>query len=593
MKYLQIAVLCCLVGLTLAGVTLGQDAGVRDTCRYQPENATWTINDPADLVFSIELLAWSDHDIQALSLGFKFPINGGDGTSHYDSLIVVDTFVFFMSADIVAYAFSALDSASYPNSNHSEFNGCLLGLVNIFLDGLFPLNTPSKVGDLLIKIPNPTLLPCVFDISIDSTFFPPAGTFKFSPVGHGMSGFPPEYVGATIHVVNNLCTPGEQPTIGLDPTSFTFDAVGGGANPSTQTLNITNTGSGTLYWAASDNQAWLSLTPNNGIEDGSTVLSVDITGLTAGTYNGTVTISDPSATNNPQTVPVTLNIAEPPPFIVLDPSSFTFDAYQNGVNPDDDTLWVSNGGGDTLEWTAGDDAAWLTIAPVEGSGDGYIVLSTDISGLPVGTYVAVVSVADPAASNDPETVAVTLSIAPPPPVIGLDPSSFYFEAMAGGIDPGKQALSVQNIGAGTLNWTSENRRPWLRISPGSGTDDGLCSLEVSIWGTFTIGGLPPGLYEDTIIVSDPAAANNPQKVPVSLHVLEFTSDRTLIPGDVDLSGVVDIDDAISIIGFIFGGSTLPGSITQADSDCSDSVDIDDVVWLINYVFGGGPAPCSQ
>lgn len=101
-----------------------------------------------------------------------------------------------------------------------------------------------------------------------------------------------------------------RPTIGLTPTSLTFNAVG--TNPPSQTVTVANIGApgSWLNWSATDNAAWLSESPTSGhLASGASepmTVSVDITGLAAGTYYATITVSDPNATNNPQTVSVTL-----------------------------------------------------------------------------------------------------------------------------------------------------------------------------------------------------------------------------------------------------------------------------------------------
>jgi hypothetical protein len=59
-------------------------------------------------------------------------------------------------------------------------------------------------------------------------------------------------------------------------------------------------------------------------------------------------------------------------------------------------------------------------------------------------------------------------------------------------------------------------------------------------------------------------------------------------------GVVDIDDAVFLITYIFGGGPAPNPIESADVDCSGGTpDIDDVVYLIQYIFADGPAPCAE
>ena len=98
------------------------------------------------------------------------------------------------------------------------------------------------------------------------------------------------------------------PTIGVSPSSFSFSATVGGANPASQTLSISNTGGGALNWNASDDAAWLSVSPASGTAPSAATVSVNISGLAAGTYDGAITVSATGATNTPVTVPVTLTV---------------------------------------------------------------------------------------------------------------------------------------------------------------------------------------------------------------------------------------------------------------------------------------------
>jgi hypothetical protein len=63
-------------------------------------------------------------------------------------------------------------------------------------------------------------------------------------------------------------------------------------------------------------------------------------------------------------------------------------------------------------------------------------------------------------------------------------------------------------------------------------------------------------------------------------------------GDADVSGDVDIDDAVYLIAYIFSGGPPPEPTAAGDADCSGDVDIDDVVYLIAYIFSGGNYPCD-
>jgi len=109
-------------------------------------------------------------------------------------------------------------------------------------------------------------------------------------------------------------TPSSLPIITAGPASLDFSAQQSEANPASQTLSLWNSGAGTLTWSATDSADWLILSPTSGSSAGETdniVLSVDISGMNAGSYAALVTISAPGAANTPQTVVVNLTINPP------------------------------------------------------------------------------------------------------------------------------------------------------------------------------------------------------------------------------------------------------------------------------------------
>lgn len=64
-------------------------------------------------------------------------------------------------------------------------------------------------------------------------------------------------------------------------------------------------------------------------------------------------------------------------------------------------------------------------------------------------------------------------------------------------------------------------------------------------------------------------------------------------GDVNSSGLVDVDDVVYLIAYIFSGGPEPVCDgISGDVNCSSGVDVDDVVYLIDYIFSGGPPPCA-
>jgi hypothetical protein len=98
-----------------------------------------------------------------------------------------------------------------------------------------------------------------------------------------------------------------------------------------------------------------------------------------------------------------------------------------------------------------------------------------------------------------------------PPVIGLSRTSLNFGA-AGGQHTRPQTAAINNSGGGTLHWTTVPTQPWLEVTPVSGTGSGTVQV-----GVYTAG-LAKGTHTGTITVIDPAAANSPREITVTLSV---------------------------------------------------------------------------
>ncbi len=113
---------------------------------------------------------------------------------------------------------------------------------------------------------------------------------------------------ATSDTSNALFTIGAggiSPAISLNRGRLNFAKVGA-AITSAQTLRLRNTGGGTLSWTATPSASWIVLDKTSGTGNARIQVSVNATGLGNGTYDGTISIGDPAATNTPQTVQIQL-----------------------------------------------------------------------------------------------------------------------------------------------------------------------------------------------------------------------------------------------------------------------------------------------
>ena len=102
----------------------------------------------------------------------------------------------------------------------------------------------------------------------------------------------------------------------FSPKTLSFEAVEGGDNPPPQALRVWNGEEREMAFGTSENAAWLVRSPSAGITDGPDdpvriTLSVDVSGLEAGSYSASVRISGRRIGNSPQRVPVTLTVRSP------------------------------------------------------------------------------------------------------------------------------------------------------------------------------------------------------------------------------------------------------------------------------------------
>ncbi|MDQ7779041.1 MAG: hypothetical protein RDV41_04955 [Planctomycetota bacterium] len=228
----------------------------------------------------------------------------------------------------------------------------------------------------------------------------------------------PQYVLVTL-----IVAPPVTPVIACSPSSFSFSAVQGGANPPNQALSIWNATPGILNWTVTDNAAWLTLAPANGVSTGPTdpdnvAVSVNIGAMVAGTYNAIIQVAAVGAPNSPVVIPVVLTIYAPGSTIIsYTPVTLNFTAALGGANPAAQTLFVWNGGAGALAWNVVDDAAWLTVGPpTAGLSNGppatAVPVIVNITGVPAGWFIGTITINGtvPPTANTPQYAFVVLHI---------------------------------------------------------------------------------------------------------------------------------------------------------------------------------------
>ena len=116
------------------------------------------------------------------------------------------------------------------------------------------------------------------------------------------------------------------PVLSVAPTVLSFSGTqGSSTNPGAGSLNITNSGNGSLAFSASSDSPWLSVTPVSGTAPQTLQVSVAIGTLAVGTYTGHITVTATGAQNSPASIAVTFNVAAdvPPAITSTNASSVT------------------------------------------------------------------------------------------------------------------------------------------------------------------------------------------------------------------------------------------------------------------------------
>ncbi len=278
-------------------------------------------------------------------------------------------------------------------------------------------------------------------------------------------------------------------------SALLFSGIAGGANPLTQIVNLTGTGSCAwpLHWNTSVSPAasWLTLTPSTGLinvasqEDPVTV-GVNTNGLQPGSYNTQVTLSTvdsagTQARNSPQTFSVALMVLQPCTLQSL-PSQIVLNASQGQATAPSQTFTLNETGScnNGVVWTALGDAgssAWLSLSATSGTdnGSGSTITATASPALPPGNYTGQITVS---ASNNgvvlqgsPQTIAVTFQ------VTGYTVSGTI--AACGG--PSPDCSVSQGLGGATITLVD-------------GSNNTIATTTADSAGDFTFSNIPLGTY---------------------------------------------------------------------------------------------------
>ena len=306
-------------------------------------------------------------------------------------------------------------------------------------------------------------------------------------------------------------TPGA--TLQLSPASLFFAYQIGQSPPATQSITVTSN-TGTVNYTVStqtnSGQAWLSTSAANGTTPGNFAVSVNTSGLTSGTYDGTVTVT--AANSSPQTIAVRL-IVSTTALLAVSPGSLTFSIPAGSGASSFQNLAVTSTDGSPINFNVAaatsTGANWLLASATSGTTASNLTFSANPNGLAIGAYTGTITITatTPNVADSPRTIAVTLNITPAA-TLAASATSLSFSQTSSGSAPPSQTVTVSATGAQiafAANVTLFQGLNWLTVSPASATASP--SNPVTLTVTANGSGLGPGTYNGQIALSSPGAAN--------------------------------------------------------------------------------------
>ncbi|HOJ03054.1 MAG TPA: T9SS type A sorting domain-containing protein [Bacteroidota bacterium] len=303
-------------------------------------------------------------------------------------------------------------------------------------------NRPSILRNYLIQDSNPSAMTVTMKVDyLDSDLNGQTESglqlFKSSDAGVNWSNRPATLNTSTnsftlsLSDIDGLWTMHANPPQGMltaNPAALNFAAEELGPLPATQLLAIANAyGNGSIVeWVATSGTpeapTWLSLSPvpASGVNSGNVTVQITRSNLAPGTYSGTITITDPHATNSPLLVPVTYRVyAQRRISIGVDTLRIKLTYKKPKVTT---SIPVINGGESfgpgMIVWNAATATPWLRITNGAGMEGDFLGLEIDAHLFASGTYTGALtisgtnSVTGTPIVNSPLNVVVLLEVEP-------------------------------------------------------------------------------------------------------------------------------------------------------------------------------------
>ena len=178
------------------------------------------------------------------------------------------------------------------------------------------------------------------------------------------------------------------------------------------TFSVANNGDGTMSWTAIYDASWVTLSGASGTNSGT--ITANYTANNGDSRVCTITVTANDATGSPKQVTITQEGGTP--VLSVDPDNRTVSSSA-GLT----TFDVSNDGGGTMDWSATDDASWVTLSGASGTNSGTITANYDANPNP-SPRECTITVTAPGATGSPKQVTISQEAYQPCPNAPSNPT---------------------------------------------------------------------------------------------------------------------------------------------------------------------------
>jgi uncharacterized protein (TIGR03437 family) len=389
-------------------------------------------------------------------------------------------------------------------------------------------------------------------------------------------------------------------SIASSASSLSFTQIIGAAAPAAQTVQITSSPSTVTYSTSVTvnspaNGAWLSAsittgggsTSGTGTTPGTVTVSVTPGSLTAGIYQGTVTITSAGTSGSPITIPVTLTVQQAT--ISAPTAALSFTQLAGGPAPAAQSVPVTatpSAIGYSVATTTSNGIGWLTATAgtsgTSGTTPGNVQISVNSGTLTPGPYTGLVTITSPGAIGSPISIPVLLTVSSAAVLTVSQPTLTFAAVVGQATTPQTVTLNSSSATPFTITTSTKDGATWLTAAPSSG-NAGSSPITLTI--SANTQNLAAGSYSGTVTISS-VNSIAPVTIAVSLTVQTIPTPVLVAVKNAAsyVAGAVSPGENIVIGGTGVGPATLAGAQLTSGGQLST------LVGNTQVLFDGTPAP---